>query len=290
VEGRKDVTTQTCTFGTIAQFSNTSGTNPNINSGNVGFVQDANGNDPGSSTDVNWSSLTASLFNGTSGSGASCGSIKNKDTAILLATNPTWSGGGIPVGATISDISITIGRVQATGTASADYVYDWLLYLIHYNGTDLSSGALSSSNLAVGPPNYNANQWPNVTSAPTSTANFTTESYDAGTPSGATVSVLNSSTFGVVFAATGPTATSTAYVNEISVTVTYTASSPPAFPAPLLPPGAMGLGASPAGGMTNQQRRNRIEGIRYVYNRLRALIFARWRQRVSGQCPVVSGS
>jgi hypothetical protein len=49
-----------------------------------------------------------------------------------------------------------------------------------------------------------------------------------------------------------------------TINVTYSVTSSPAVPAPLFPPGAMGLGVVP--GITNLQRGNRVEGTRYSYN------------------------
>jgi hypothetical protein len=141
----------------------------------------------------------------------------------LLFTNFSWSP-TIPLGATITGGILTIAKVSSVTGAGRD-VYDLVAQYWIYNGTDLSSGALGT----------------NLAATPLAWSQTATPGPGAGTSFGYTTSSLTyaqvtNANFGFLFAADGSQVTNNtkAEINSVSMSVTWTASSPGSYPGALI--------------------------------------------------------
>jgi len=162
----------------------------------------------------------------------------NTDTDEIQGTNYGFSTSGTINGLVAS----LIGHVS-----NASRVDDQLNQFI-------KGGSLSGTNYGSSP-----------TTGAWATSDSTLTFGTSTTLSGMTVasSDINASNFGFCYSSETNSNNLTISLDSMQVTVYYTAASP-AVPVPLFPPGAMGLGVN--AGITNVQRRNRVEGIRYNYN------------------------
>jgi hypothetical protein len=194
-----------------------------------------------------WSNLSGAA--GTAGTGANISS-PSVPTFVLVATDFRDAGNN-PVDVASSDTvvgvtcAVTKMATQASGSKNATDEYAGFYWYYSQYPTLADT----------------TDRWP--TTAAATTYGSATGTYASGF-NPLLPNMCSDPTFGFGISA-NPTSgfTGDVYVYEFVLYV-YTTGAPGPVPAPLFPPGALGIGPTPAG-LTNQQRRTRIEGTRFQY-------------------------
>jgi hypothetical protein len=188
---------------------------------------------------------------GPSGAGTTC---DPNETTNGLVAEAFLDASGNPINVnstdTVNNVVCSVTR-SASQHSSTKFVFDehaWFLAGGEQAGNDLEENSDTEFN------------WPG-----TAAANGYNEAVAAGYITSLTPAQCNASNFGFFLqGGTSSSFTGSCSVFEFELYI-YTTAAAGNVPVPLLPPGAMGLGAFPAG-MVNQARRSRIEGVRFTYN------------------------
>jgi hypothetical protein len=226
------MTTATATPGSVLIFGATAANLPST-------PNDKHGSAPNSGAAVSaWADQSSNnppliaAFTNSADYAKTFANLNATDSYWILLYNWSWSGGVIPGGATISDLSLALPRTQGTVTGATHDLYDWIVQCVTYNGSDLTSGYLGSNKANVTTP------WPQGTTGTPTSANFTTATYDFGTVGGISQATLTNSNFGIVIAVDGSQASANAkpFIQLPVLTATYTAGGgPTSSPAAAIP-------------------------------------------------------